>query len=64
MELEEPSTMYARLHQHFGSQNGDVDGLARYRLLFTSGDGSHKAFAVVPGGEIRGTAARIRPSRS
>ncbi|EMA19391.1 MULTISPECIES: STT3 domain-containing protein [Haloarcula] len=57
MELEEPSTMYTRLHQHFGSQNGDVDGLARYRPLFTSEDGSHKAFAVVPGGEIRGTAA-------
>ncbi|RLN01902.1 STT3 domain-containing protein [Haloarcula sp. Atlit-7R] len=56
-DIEEPTTMYARLHQHFGSRNGNVDGLARYRPLFASEDGSHKAFAVVPGGEIRGTAA-------
>ncbi|MGB9954479.1 STT3 domain-containing protein [Haloarcula marismortui] len=56
-DIEEPATMYARLHQHFGSRNGNVDGLARYRPLFASEDGSHKAFAVVPGGEIRGTAA-------
>jgi dolichyl-diphosphooligosaccharide--protein glycosyltransferase len=57
MELEEPNTMYTRLHQHFGSQNGDVDGLAHYRPLFTSEDGSHKAFAVVPGGTVKGTVA-------
>ncbi|KOX94631.1 hypothetical protein AMS69_01890 [Haloarcula rubripromontorii] len=56
-DIEEPTTMYARLHQHFGSRNGDVDGLAHYRPLFTSEDGSHRAFAVVPGGEIKGTAA-------
>ena len=56
-EVEEPTTMYVRLHQHFGSQNGDVDGLAHYRPLFVSEDGSHKAFAVVPGGTIQGTAA-------
>ncbi|WP_336337654.1 STT3 domain-containing protein [Haloarcula brevis] len=56
-EIEEPTTMYVRLHQQFGSRNGDVDGLAHYRPLFASEDGSHKAFAVVPGGTIQGTAA-------
>jgi len=56
-EVEEPTTMYVRLHQHFGSKNGEVDGLAHYRPLFVSEDGSHKAFAVVPGGTIQGTAA-------
>ncbi|MFY4813868.1 STT3 domain-containing protein [Haloarcula sp. AONF1] len=56
-DIEEPTTMYVRLHQHFGSQNGDVDGLAHYRPLFTSEDGSHKAFAVVPGGTVKGTVA-------
>ncbi|GCF13264.1 hypothetical protein Harman_11990 [Haloarcula mannanilytica] len=55
--LEEPTTMYVRLHQHFGSQNGDVSGLAHYRPVFVSEDGSHKAFAVVPGATIQGTAA-------
>ncbi|MDT3434244.1 STT3 domain-containing protein [Haloarcula sp. 1CSR25-25] len=55
--LEEPTTMYVRLHQHFGSRNGDVDGLAHYRPLFVSEDGGHRAFAVVPGGTVRGTAA-------
>ncbi|GGK68675.1 STT3 domain-containing protein [Haloarcula sebkhae] len=56
-DIEEPTTMYVRLHQHFGSQNGNVDGLAHYRPLFTSEDGSHKAFAVVPGGTVKGTVA-------
>ena len=55
-DIEEPTTMYTRLHHHFGSRNGNVDGLAHYRPLFTSEDGSHKAFAVVPGGTIQGTA--------
>ena len=56
-EVEEPTTMYVRLQQHFGSRNGDVGGLAHYRPLFVSEDGGHKAFAVVPGGTIQGTAA-------
>ncbi|KAA9398995.1 hypothetical protein Har1130_12380 [Haloarcula sp. CBA1130] len=56
-EVEEPTTMYVRLHQQFGSQSGGVSGLAHYRPLFVSADGSHKAFAVVPGGAIEGTAA-------
>jgi len=55
--VEEPTAMYVRLHQHFGSRNGAVDGLARYRPLFVSQDGSYKAFAVVPGATIQGTAA-------
>ncbi|EMA00821.1 dolichyl-diphosphooligosaccharide--protein glycosyltransferase [Haloarcula vallismortis] len=55
--LEEPTTMYVRLHQHFGSRNGDVGGLAHYRPVFVSLDGSHKAFAVVSGATIQGNAA-------
>ena len=34
-----------------------MDGLAHYRPLFVSEDGGHRAFAVVPGGTVRGTAA-------
>ncbi|MDQ2071147.1 STT3 domain-containing protein [Haloarcula sp. NS06] len=56
-DIEEPTAIYTRLHQHFGSRNGDVDGLSHYRPLFTSEDGSHRAFAVVPGGTIQGTVA-------
>ncbi|MDS0221908.1 hypothetical protein NDI54_11165 [Haloarcula sp. S1AR25-5A] len=55
--LEEPTTMHVRLHQHFGSQSGDVSGLAHYRPVFVSEDRSYKAFAVVPGATIQGTAA-------
>jgi dolichyl-diphosphooligosaccharide--protein glycosyltransferase len=56
-DIEEPTTMYTRLHQRFGSRGGDVGGLAHYQPIFTSEDGGHKAFAVVPGGTIRGATA-------
>jgi dolichyl-diphosphooligosaccharide--protein glycosyltransferase len=50
-----PETMHARLHEHLGSRNGDIAGLARYRAIYTTPDGARKAFVVVPGATIRGT---------
>ncbi|RKS84107.1 dolichyl-diphosphooligosaccharide--protein glycosyltransferase [Haloarcula quadrata] len=56
-DIEGPTTMYTRLHQRFGSRGDDVGGLAHYQPIFTSEDGSHKAFAVVPGGTVKGSVA-------
>ena len=50
------STLGTRLHRNYGSRSGDVSGLGHYRLIATSGNGSYKAFAVVLGAVIEGTA--------
>ena len=49
--------MGTRLHDHFGSRYGDVDGLSRYRALYATESGDRKAFLVVPGATLSGTAA-------
>ena len=50
-------TLYGRLHDAMGSRNGDLDGLGHFRPVYASESGSHKAFALVPGATVRGTAA-------
>lgn len=47
--------MHARLHDNLGSRENDVAGLGQYRAVFTTADGSRKAFLVVPGATIRGS---------
>jgi dolichyl-diphosphooligosaccharide--protein glycosyltransferase len=49
------STLGTRLHEAHGSRTADASGLGHYRLISTTADGSHKAFAVVPGAVIQGT---------
>jgi len=46
-----------RLHTAHGSRTPDTPGLAHYLLVGVSADRSHKAFAVVPGAVIQGSAA-------
>ncbi len=46
-----------RLHNHYGSRYDDVDGLSRYRALYVTESGDRKAFLVVPGATLNGTAA-------
>jgi dolichyl-diphosphooligosaccharide--protein glycosyltransferase len=45
-----------RLHDHHGSRVEGVPGLAHYRLVSVAGGGSKKAFAVVPGANVTGSA--------
>jgi hypothetical protein len=49
--------MHARLHRHHGSQTGDLEGLGRFRAVFSTPDGSRKAFVLVPGATVHGTAS-------
>ncbi|MDS0259765.1 hypothetical protein NDI56_10220 [Haloarcula sp. S1CR25-12] len=51
-----PQTMQSRLHDNYGSQNGSVAGLSHYRAVYATESGSHRAFALVPGATIAGTA--------
>ncbi|WP_135806376.1 STT3 domain-containing protein [Halorussus marinus] len=49
--------MYSRLHFRFGSAGDDgAPGVGHYRTVYASDDGSVKAFALVPGANITGTA--------
>ncbi|MFC7018189.1 MULTISPECIES: STT3 domain-containing protein [Haloarcula] len=50
-------TMYGRMHNAMGSRNGEVSGLGHFQPVYASESGSHKAFALVPGATVRGTAA-------
>ncbi|MWG34439.1 hypothetical protein [Halomarina oriensis] len=45
-----------RLHLDNGSRDGDTPGLGHYRLVATNDGGSYKAFQLVPGAVLRGTA--------
>jgi len=47
--------MYARLHDRLTSRADGIPGLAHYRALWTSEDGSVKVFTLVPGATITGT---------
>ncbi|MFB6224689.1 MAG: STT3 domain-containing protein [Haloarcula sp.] len=55
-QVTDPSTIYVRLHENYGDRNEGVDGLAHYRPIYVSDNGNYKAFAVVPGATVRGTA--------
>jgi len=46
---------HASLHRSYGSDDGPGPGLAHYRALFASEDGTRKAFALVPGATLVGT---------
>jgi dolichyl-diphosphooligosaccharide--protein glycosyltransferase len=56
-QVDKPTAMAVRLHEHAGSRNGEVAGLGHYRSVFVSEDGEYKAFAVVPGAIVTGTGA-------
>ncbi|MCY4732150.1 hypothetical protein KY092_16460 [Natronomonas gomsonensis] len=57
--LDDPpaSAMQSRLHDRFGSRGDGAGGLAHYRALYASDSGDYKAFRVVPGATISGSAA-------
>jgi dolichyl-diphosphooligosaccharide--protein glycosyltransferase len=50
-------TMQTRLHDNYGSRSDGAAGLGHYRAIYQSEDGSHRAFALVPGAIIRGSAS-------
>jgi dolichyl-diphosphooligosaccharide--protein glycosyltransferase len=52
-----PETMQTRLHDRYGSSGDGVGGLAHYRALYASPEGTYKAFRIVPGGTIEGSAS-------
>lgn len=47
--------LYTRLHQQYGSRRGAVPGVAHYRAVYASPDGSPKGFMLVSGATIVGT---------
>ncbi|MFB6074577.1 MAG: STT3 domain-containing protein [Haloarculaceae archaeon] len=49
-------TMQTRLFRAYGSRQGDVPGLANYRLIYVHDGGSPKVFSVVSGANIHGEA--------
>ncbi|MBV0900427.1 STT3 domain-containing protein [Haloarcula salina] len=57
LDVGDRTTMYSRLYESYGSRRGNVSGLEHYQALYVSDSGRHKAFTVVPGATIRGTAA-------
>jgi dolichyl-diphosphooligosaccharide--protein glycosyltransferase len=50
-----PETNQARLHRAYGSRSSGGPGLAHYRAVFVTDDGSRKVFEVVPGATVSGT---------
>jgi len=52
-----PETMQSRLHGNYGSRSETVDGLAHYQAVHATENGRFKAFALVPGATITGTAS-------
>ena len=51
----EGPAMGVRLHDHFGSRYGGVEGLAHYRAVHVTDGGERKTFLFVQGASIRGT---------
>ena len=49
------TSLFARLHDGFGSRQSPADGLAHFRVIFASDGGDFKAFRLVPGATITGT---------
>lgn len=54
-DVESPA-MGVRLHEHYGSRYNNVAGLSRYRAIYATESGERKAFLVVPGATLTGTA--------
>ncbi|AQL43338.1 hypothetical protein BV210_11840 [Halorientalis sp. IM1011] len=48
-------SLFARLHDGFGSRQSTVGGLAHFRAIYASEGGTYKAFRMVPGATITGT---------
>ncbi|WP_340097937.1 STT3 domain-containing protein [Salinibaculum salinum] len=48
--------MGVRLHDNFGSRYENVEGLSRYRAIYATDSGDRKAFLVVPGATLDGSA--------
>lgn len=55
--VTEPDTLGTRLHTAYGSRTAAAPGVGHYRFIGGAADGSRKAFALVPGAVITGTAA-------
>jgi dolichyl-diphosphooligosaccharide--protein glycosyltransferase len=51
-----PQMMQTRLHEGYGSRTEQAAGLGHYQAVFESESGSHRAFALVPGATVTGTA--------
>ncbi|WP_227356318.1 LamG-like jellyroll fold domain-containing protein [Haladaptatus salinisoli] len=49
-------SMHSRLHERFGSRGNGVAGVGHYRAVYASDDGSQKAFEIVRGATVVGTA--------
>jgi dolichyl-diphosphooligosaccharide--protein glycosyltransferase len=47
-------SLFARLHDGFGSRQSPVDGLTHFRAVHASEGGEYKAFRLVPGATITG----------
>ena len=54
--VTDTTAMGTRLHEAHGSRTDGAKGLAHYRLISTGDAGSIKAFAVVPGARLTGSA--------
>jgi len=52
-----PLTMQSRLHEQYGSQSEAASGLGHYRAVHTAGADGYRAFELVPGAVIEGTAS-------
>jgi len=52
-----PQTIQTRLHDRFGSRSSEASGLGHYRAIYTTESESHRAFQLVPGAVIEGTAS-------
>jgi len=52
-----PQALGTRLHTQYGTRTETAPAVAHYRLISVADDGAYKAFAVVPGATITGTAA-------
>lgn len=53
---DNPRALGTRLHTAYGARTQVAPGLAHYRLIGTADDGDYKAFAVVTGAVLNGTA--------
>jgi dolichyl-diphosphooligosaccharide--protein glycosyltransferase len=52
---DDPATVQSRLHNRFGSRGEGVPGLARFRMVHSTDDGSEKVFEYVEGARITGS---------
>jgi dolichyl-diphosphooligosaccharide--protein glycosyltransferase len=53
---ENPRALGTRLHTAYGTRTQAAPGVANYRLIGVADDGEYKAFALVPGAVLNGTA--------